>query len=283
MHSRTNYWSCSKLAEKIRGIEKPFSATSDDWETWHQMAKATHKIRYWIAEEGLNHLQNFVNWPLDKLLDIKYYINNRWVTKSHTLTAHKDHLKPGHWCDLSERFLPCMFDSLVDFVEIESAHFYIVWADDDVRKKYEAPFWSRGIFYWRTWRCPQAGIDHLMWESGLTYKEDMGVEPNDPLYGEPTDQAKDAIEKLFLYTWYKNVYLKRPDPMDISGWSADCARKREKNGGRLLLGSSKNESQEEKEWSKVCLRKLHEIEEEYLEEETEMMTRLIKIRNSLWT
>jgi len=283
MHSRTNYWSNTRLAERIRGVKKPKSETWDGWEEWRVAAAATHKIRYWIAEEGLTHLQDFVNWPLDKILDVKYYINNRWVTKAHALTAHKDHLQPGGWCDLGNRFLPCLFDSLVDFVEIELAWFHLAWAEDEDRKKYDAPFWSRGIFHWRTWRCPQAGIDHLLWESGLIYNEDMGVDPNDPLYGTLTEQAKEAVEKLFLYNWYLNVYLKRPDPMDVSGWSESCDKRREKNGGKLRLGSSKNESDEEREQTMACLRELRRIEEEYFEEDSEMMKRLVSIRNSLWS
>jgi len=282
---RFSYWSCTKFATWIRGTEKPPSETADGWEAWHSTAKTAHNIRYWIAEEGLDHLQNFVNWPLDKILDVKYYVNNRWVTKAHTLTAHKNHLNPGSWSDLSSRFLPCMFDSFIDFIEIEKAHHHIIWAEDEEREKYKCPFWSHGIFYWRTWRCPQAGIDHLLWESKLIYNEDTGIYPDDPsgLYGKPTEQAKSAIEQLFLYNWYLNVYLKRQDPMDESGWSADCERKRAKNGGKLLLGSSKNETEEERAISKECLKKLHEIEEAQEAEDTEMMTRLIKIRNSLWT
>jgi hypothetical protein len=77
-----------------------------------------HNFRYWLAEEGLDYLQKFVMFIPDNLYAIKYYINNRWVTRSHSLTAHPRDIKPGTWHDVGNRFLPCLFNELQDFVEV---------------------------------------------------------------------------------------------------------------------------------------------------------------------
>jgi hypothetical protein len=97
---------------------------------------------------------------------------------------------------------------------------------------------------------------------------------------EPTYQAKAAKEILELYTWWKEVYPNRPDVHDASGWSAYCDMRREK-GYHLL--DMEDKSAEEKDMCNTALNKSREIEEAYNKEDEEMMIRLIKIRESLWT
>jgi hypothetical protein len=239
-----------------------------------------HNFRYWLAEEGLSYIQDFVTWPVRKIYDVKYYINNRWVTRTHSLTAHARDIKPGNWCDVGNRFLPCLFNELVDFVEIESAWSHIAWGDKEARAKYDPPFWASGWFRWRTWRCPQAGIDHLDWAMTLTNTD--WCEPDHPEYGKPTGQAIRAKEIKELYVWWTTVYPNRPDAHDASGWSAYCEAARVANGGKLSwLGSDK--SPELKKMGDKALKLTTKIEAAYDKEDTEMMIRLIKARDSLWT
>jgi hypothetical protein len=107
--------------------------TSEEWDNWTTAAQMKHNFRYWLAEEGLSYLQDFVTWPVRKIYDVKYYINNRWVTRTHALTAHPRDIKPGAWCDVGNRFLPCLFNELVDFVETESAWSHIAWGSKEDR------------------------------------------------------------------------------------------------------------------------------------------------------
>jgi len=280
MAQRYNYWSCSNFADRIRGIKKGDAKTGRGWREWEQEGKAKYPIRFWIAEEALDAIQNFIWWPLDKIYDIKYYINNRWVSRTHSLTADPKDIRPGQWCDVGNRFLPCLFNELVDFVEIELAWWHIAWADKDEKKKYEAPFWASGWFRWRTWRCPQAGLDNLDWQSKLRHTVNDGWAEDDPNLGELTPQAKNALEILALYKWWTEVYRSRPDPHDAGGWTAYCDMRRAK-GYNLLDMDDK--TPEEAKMAKTALDKTQEIEEAYNKEDEEMMIRLIKIRQSLWT
>ena len=273
---RANYWSCSKFADWLRGTAKLRAGTGKEWRLWEKEAKASHPVRYWIVEEGIDKLQNFVNWPLDRLHDVRYYINNRWITRSHALTAHPRDIKPGSWCDVGNRFLPCLFNELVDFVEVEQAWHHVLW-DEAARKKYKTP-WTRNFFRFRTWRCPEAGVDHLKWAMTLTNEE--WLEEDEKHLAEPTYQAKAAKEILELYTWWKEVYPKRPDVHDASGWSAYCDMRREK-GYHLL--DMEDKSPEDAEMCKTALNKTQEIEDAYNKKDEEMMIRLIKVRQSLWT
>jgi hypothetical protein len=218
-----------------------------------------------------------------KIYDVKYYINNRYVTRTHALTAHPRDIKPGDWCDVGNRFLPCLFNELVDFVEVESAWSHIAWGSAEDRAKYDPPFWASGWWRWRTWRSPQAGLDHLDWAMTLTMDTDWGVEATDPNYGKPTGQAERAKEIKELYTWWTVTYPNRPDPHEASGWSAYCDRLREERGdGNRWIGMQSKNPETEK-MGTTALELLRKIEQDYEEEDEAMMIRLIKIRDSLWT
>jgi hypothetical protein len=251
--------------------------TSEEWNAWEDNAKAAHPIRWWIAEEGLDYLQKFVYYIPDRLNDVRYYINNRWVSRSHSLTAHVRDIRPGAWSDVGNRFLPCLFNEFQDFVEIEQAWHHCMWSDD-AKTKFDVPWYRSGWFRWRTWRCPEAGLEYLNWASNLTNEEfcEPGQTP------ELTFQAESAREILSLYYWWTKEYRNRPDPYEASGWTAYCEASREANGGRLNFGAD-DKTPELKEMSNNTHKSLREIEEAYEKEDEAMMIRLIKIRQSLWT
>lgn len=275
---RNHYWTIGPFADWLRGTPSPGALTSKGWREWRAEAEKRHPVRYWLAEEGLDYLQNIVFWIPDQLYSIKYYINNRWITRTHALTAHPRDIKPGQWQDVGNRFLPCLFNELVDFVELELAWWHIAWSGKDEHKKYNAPFWSTGWFRWRTWRCPQAGLDNLAWQMTCDNRD---YTPEDhPNYGELTQQAHNAKEILALYTWWTQERPKRPDPYEVSGWSAYCEQKRQRGIG--ILDDFDDESGDKVD-TKPMLDKINTLEEAHELEDEEMMIRLIKIRRSLWT
>ena len=273
---RSHYWTIGKFADWLRGTPKLECGTSEEWDAWYDSAAKAHPIRYWIAEEGLDYLQKFVYYIPDRLNDIRYYINNRWVSHSHALTAHPRDIQPGNWCDVGNRFLPCMFNELVDFVEIEQAWHHCLWSDE-AKTEFEVPWWRKGWLRWRTWRSPEAGMEYLKWASELTNKDFIEEGEKE----EPTYQANSAKEIIELYTWWTTVYRNRPDPHDASGWSEYCEASRIANGGKLSWSGDK--SPELRAMSDAAHTKLREIEAAYEAEDEAMMIRLIKIRQSLWT
>jgi hypothetical protein len=126
---RNHYWTCSKFADWLRGTKSPIALTHSEWKQWRKDAQAAHPVRYWLADDGLDYLQKVFYYIPDKLYELKYYINNRWITHTHALTAHPRDIKPGSWMDVGNRFLPCLFNELVDFVEVELAWWQIAWSD----------------------------------------------------------------------------------------------------------------------------------------------------------
>lgn len=279
MGFRSKYWSCTEFADKIRGTAKPHAGTSDEWHEWGVRAKSAHSIRYWIAEELLDTLQNFVTWPVRKIYNVKYYVNNRWVTRTHALTSHPRDIKPGTWSDVGHRFLPCMFNELVDYVEVEMAWWRIAW-DNEAHDEYDAPFYASGWFRWRTWRSAKAGLDSLKDRACEIATEDWGLSIDDENYGKPTSGAIAALEILKLYEWWTKERPARPDPYEASGWTECCEKARELNDGRLFGSKT---TPELKKLTNKAHKVLQKMEEQYEKEDEQMMIRLIKIRHNLWT
>jgi hypothetical protein len=154
-----------------------------------------------------------------------------------------------------------------------------MWSDES-RTKFDTPWWRKGWLRWRTWRCPEAGLEYLRWAETLTNEEFL--EEGEKHKAEPTYQAKSAKEIIELYTWWTTTYRNRPDPYEASGWTAYCEASREANGGKLSWGGGKN-TPELKAKSDAAHKALREMEEAYEAEDEAMMIRLIKIRQSLWT
>src|SRR3990167_8363588 len=273
---KTRYWSCSKFADFLRGTPNLSSGTSEEWDAWEKKAK-TKKIRYWLAEEGLDYLQNFICWPINRLNDVRSYIQNRWFIKSHALNSK---LKRGEWHDFDTRLLHSIFDELINFVEIELAWMCVVFSEEE-QKKYRTP-WYRTIFRIGLWRNSEAGIAYLKWASKLKTDEDW-IDKNDPNYGQPTQQALAAQETFKLYKWWKEERPKRLDPSELSGWSKYCeerhhaAKTQENNLDSFITNKADDER------SRELLNTYYKIEQAYAEEDTNMLIRLIKIRQSLWT
>ena len=273
------HWSCSKLADWLRGTKKPSSASLEGWADWHKIAKQK-KFRYWLVEEFFDRVVDVISWPANRLNDMRCYINNRWFIKTHALTSN---LKRGGWHEYDTRLLHSVFDGLINFVEIEKAWKHYICLSKEDRKKYKMP-WYRKFFRLGRWRCPEAGIDYLDWEATLKNDED-GLDKNDPEFGKPTPQALGAIEILKLYTWWKIDRPKRPDPMEASGLSAyyDEKNQEAKSKGEDPIMNMFSENRTKDERFEGLSNACHQMEQQQEDEDTEMLMRVIKIRHRLWT
>jgi hypothetical protein len=98
MAQRASYWSCSKFAKWVSTMfgarPKMRSGTSEEWSEWRKDVRKKHPAVYWFNEEFLNAAQNFIWWPYDKVCDARYYLFNRYVSKTHYI---KTGLKPGEY------------------------------------------------------------------------------------------------------------------------------------------------------------------------------------------
>jgi hypothetical protein len=104
-------------------------------------------------------------------------------------------------------------------------------------------------------KCEKAGLDYLEWACNLKLDESYGFSPEDEEYGKLTDQAESSRKIKQLYDWWKKERPNRVNPYDIVS---------------------------KKTHGKYYYRLIGEIEDQYNDNDTEMLIELIKIRNHLW-
>lgn len=258
---RSNYWSCSNLANWLLyqfDIKKPGAETVYGWKLWKQNAIAKHPWIYTTVEDGFDKLQDIVYFPYDVYDNIRTYIRNRFITRTHLIDTR---LIPGQWHETDERLLHGMMELLVDFVEIEKAHMY-TWSSPDEEK----PWYLRYRFLiWGENRSREKGLAYLDWEMQLTDDREHYF----------TQQALMAQEQNEIYIWWKDIRPNRPDAYEVTGWNA------------YYETHPKIEFFDENESDRTELRKLsnkvYKLEEDWNKEDEEMLQKLIKIRRSLWT
>jgi len=111
---RIRYWSCSKLADFIRGEKKPYALTAEEWNEWKKRMRKEKPTRYWLSGKFLNKVQDFLLFPLDLWRQIKYSYNIRYVMRTHILDTG---LKPGRYYDLDHRILDACFNEFCKYVD----------------------------------------------------------------------------------------------------------------------------------------------------------------------
>ncbi len=244
MHS--NYWSCSKFADWLRGTKKPFALEWSEWEDWNAEAQKAHPFRYWLADVALNRLQDFIFWPRTKWRNIDAYCHNRFIDKSHLIQTGLD---VGCYHEFEDKVMHGLFTEFVDFVEIELSLCHRAW-NDGPRKPRRNAEW---------------GLKHLEWEMGLIWDQDSGNVPGDEFFGKPTHQAIAALETMRLYKWWTETRPNRPDPHDI--FTPEDHDKMFSHDGSL----------------DHKFKHLTDVEAQYDREDNAYLVRLVLHRKCLWT
>jgi hypothetical protein len=264
LRHRNNYWSCSTLANWVlskAGTKKPAVGTEEDWMDWR-------KVTPWntVIEDWFDNLQDIFTFPYDVCDTIRIYTRNRFITKTHMIDTK---LTPGLWHESDERLLHGMFNVLVDFVEVEKAHMNNVCETSQ-----EKPWWLRFRFLrWGEHRSIESGIAYLDWEIDLKNKR---CEDYDGL--DMTPQSISAQEQKDLYLWWRNVRPNREDIHEITGYTKLC-EEIYPTGWNVFqdLTPEQNIKME------LVLNNIYQIETTREQEDEDMMIRLIKLRQHLWT
>lgn len=251
LRQRIHPWSCSKVADFIRGEKKPYALEWHKWDEWDKDIKQRKPVRYWLSEKGLKILQNTIYYPYDLYDTIEVYVRNRWIDKTHVLNTG---LKPGQYYEFDYKVLHGLFYELTDYVEVELAGMQ-TWHNEN---KYH---FVKG-------RCAEAGLDHLEWASSLTYDEAF-LRKKDKRRGKPTPQAISAQKVRELYEWWKITRPNRPEPSVVAKYN-------EVVGDTIFDGKLSAKK-------RACLTKINKIEDGYEKEDTDKLIELIKIRREIWT
>lgn len=234
---------------------RPDMATSHEWKQWRIACKAKNQFVHWLIEDGFFSFKQGFMTPLTMCANIKHYISNRFISKTHML---KTDLKPGVWHDLDTRLLHGMFNELVEFVEVEEANMEVYCGDAEGFLPWYYKCLPKIITMFFKFRSAEAGLHHLDWESQLTH--DYGEHHTDDGNGNLTHQALSAIEIKDMYTWWTTVRPLRED-----------------------LYASIDVLDDNFEFDSIPIDHIHNEEARREQEDEDMMIRLIKVRSSLWT
>jgi hypothetical protein len=254
------------MLEKIRSyldLQKPYALGFKEWDKWHEKTKSARPVAYFLSETLPGFCKDVSEIITDPIHKTRYWIRTRTVDKYHVI---KTGLAPGYQ-DAGTRILHGNFSLLVDYVEVELAWMNVVFDKEKFKK---VPWWSKGWLRFKSFRNKELGLDHLRWEMTLD-------SPSVPASDRNPVQAARAKEVWELYHWWKHIRPTRPDPHDASGWSEWCESKPFSD----LLDDEKTPEEQTK--VRNMINRSREIEEKYSQEDEDMLIRLIKIRESLWT
>lgn len=274
---RVNYWSNSRLAKWVRlkfgHRVKPDALEWGAWADWDDDFHKAHPFVFWFTEDFMDYLQDVVMSPIDLYNKIRYKFLIRFIDRKYMMDTRLDR---WGWHDCDTRILHGLFETLVDFIEVEKSHMMLI-CDDNIPKH---RWYQLTFLRWNRVRSRELGVQHLEWEMSLD-SPDLGEYEANPT------QAAAAREQHALYTWWKDVRPNRPDPYDLSGINEIHAKREAEATGtdrkRGWMRTLIDRTDEEKAATTAAYHKVREIENQYEQEDEDMLIRLIKIRKSLWT
>lgn len=275
------------LRTKVFKIDKPKALPWGGWEIWDEELKSSRPIAFFLTEVLPVWVEVIPNYTVKYLTDFRQYVRAR-NNYSHGLTSN---LEKGQYHDMSSRMMHSLFDSFVNYIEVDEAYSYISCGNDEVMKKYNIPFTERHSFlnWGKCYPVPQAGIDKLKWEMNLDAGNSQGSIWD-------SRQSDIAVEKMTLYTWWTVIRPARGDSWVVSGfrqfWDAmdekygedfpSASKTRRRRTGWLNRGNNILTVAERKTYNKLSDAK-SKLEQQWEDEDDAMLLRLVKIRRNLWT
>lgn len=241
--NRYSYWSDTRFSNWLLSKVSIKKPKVADSKGWND----------WTAESQQKSpfMYKLVDEWFDKAQDIvmfpyDVYCNvSRYLKNRYVTKTHLigTGLEVGLWHEVDTCMLHGMFTLLVDFVEVQKSHMWQISMDGLQNRK----------------RSREYGLAYLDWEMTLEHER----------------QASRAREIRDLYIWWKDVRYVREDAYIISGWSDYC----DKHDGIVLF----DRNEEERTESRKLIDIVSSIEEKYQQEDTDMLIKLVEIRESLWT
>jgi len=241
----------------------PGSMSSKGWRLFGKEFKEKAPIRHWFMKEFRYTAILPIKWKYD---NIRYWIRYRTYDKYHIVDTG---LKPDYY-DASTIMLHADFNILKEFVEVEQAWQSYCWSDEYKEKatwcEKHMPFYR--FFY--PFRRPDIGIKHFEWAATLD-------DPKLPPHERCDHQAVAAREILTIYDWWVN---QRPARKEIEHTPYD------NQGLDGILACFDDDFDRTAPDFIVHQKSMDDAgkqEEEWHDEDEQMLIRLIKVRRSLWT
>lgn len=253
-----------KIFRKINrwmSYNPPEAMTFKGWRLFKKEFKERAPIRYWLKNDfRYNYIMPIV-WKCKAISD---WIRYRTYDRYHVVDTG---LPPSYY-DAERRLFHANFNILKDFVEVELAWRTYIWSEEVDN----ASLWKRKIPFYRffkPFRSREYGLKHLDWASSL---DDPSLPPNERC----DHQAISSREIRELYLWWVDVYPNRKLE-ESPGYS---------DQGLGIMSSIDDDFDGDAPDYKLdeeIRERNRKLEEQWEEEDTEMLVRLVKVRGHLWT
>jgi hypothetical protein len=248
----------SEFLFKTFNIDVPYALPVGGWEIWKNDLRKQHPIIYFLTEFVPDIWRSLKHTFITPIYNIVYNIRCRFVKKYYLIDTR---LPRTSYYDITEKMLWANFAMLQDYVEIELAQMF-EWSNKPISNQFTSS--QKGMLYCQYF--------FEQWESECK-KDGCPEDIFNPGY---VDSIKQFYKEVYdLYNWWVFGRPIRINAFDLSGYYTTITKYPEYDK-RKINDNIPDEIGE-------CYKKINEIETSYAIEDQEMLIRLIKIRERLWT
>lgn len=254
---------CKKWTEEMdiawQG-KKVTGLTAEGWTDRKKWLQENMPWKYW-AEDKLDDIRWSINHFIDRYIlleDVRYYLRNRFVTKTHLLRTD---VKKGDWAEADTRLFDAIMLLNVDFLEKEN-NYRDNWIKEECGEENFVPY--------------------KPWEVYEVEKKERGEkncidgDPDDEnSYGMPPHQWQGALARWEVYKWFKETYPTYQTRED------ELYEQVKRGKGESIMEQFADKTNEEH--NRAIYKQIHELEAQLSDEKIENMTKIIKHNESMWT
>lgn len=241
--------------------DPPGALTSTGWRLFKKEFKEKAPIRWWFKETLRYSIMLPLLWKIEKAQD---WFRYRTYDRYHVCSTG---LPPAYY-GVDEQMLHVNFNILKNFVEVEQAWHTYMWSDERKPPNFFerfVPFYR----YVRPFRSREWGLRYLDWAATL---DDPALPPQERC----DHQAAAAREIRTLYLWWVDQRPARKE-FEHKEYSDQGL------GTLACLDDDFNRTAADFLEHSQVMEKNAKLREDWEAEDTEMLIRLVKIRQSLWT
>lgn len=247
-----------KRFRKWMSYDTPYALGLSEWGVFYKEFKHNAPVRYFIMIFIPQSIINPISRKYERIMD---YFRYRFIPK------HRYHIintgLPPAYHETAALMLHASFTLLKDFVEKEKSQMWRVFGEEDHK---DADVLSN----------KERGVKYLDWEASLDDPSspdyDVSFATRQSIPGE-FSQPEAARETRELYLWWTDIRPARKDAWSIM---PDFV-----TGKSDLLNTTPSflENIVHRKVADIC----YERSNSYEKEDTDMLVRLVKLRNHLWT
>lgn len=248
------------------------------WSDWKEEVKTKYPVRYFFNKTLIHWFAVHITLPIKHKW---YWIKSHTYKKHHLLdlrqpkTDTMDDYRYG-WCDQKNQVLYACFNALVSFYEEAREGEYYYSVKDHIKNNNESLQSIRKELFEFLNITEKVGLNYIKANDLLQMIDNAVCDDENLCTSEKIVNFENSIkyydEQLHIYSEIQALY---------EYWTVD-RKKKLKESDRLLSDWSAHKEDAEERKTGTRRMAMNRFDKEIDEEETEMLIRLIKIKNYMW-